>query len=46
MGVFTWLDRLVARVRLPVAVALPIAAFLVVDLAIQLVILQVWGSTD
>jgi ssDNA-binding Zn-finger/Zn-ribbon topoisomerase 1 len=46
MGVFTWLDRLVARVPLIVAVALPVAAFLVVELAIQLVILQVWGSTD
>jgi ssDNA-binding Zn-finger/Zn-ribbon topoisomerase 1 len=46
MGVFTWLDRLVARVPLIVAVALPVAAFLVVDLAIQLVILQVWGSSD
>jgi restriction system protein len=46
MGVFTWLDRLVSRVPLVVAVAMPIAVFLVVDLAIQLIILRVWGSTD
>jgi HJR/Mrr/RecB family endonuclease len=46
MGVFTWLDRLVSRVPLVVAVGMPIAVFLVVDLAIQLIILQVWGSTD
>lgn len=46
MGVFTWLDRLVSRVPLAVAVAMPIAVFLVVDLAIQLILLEVFGSTD
>src|SRR5438445_11805920 len=45
MGVFTWLDRLVSRVPLVVAVAMPIAVFLVVDLAIQLIILQGFGGT-
>src|SRR2546428_4268533 len=45
MGVFPWLDRLVSRVPLVVAVAMPIAVFLVVDLAIQLIILQGFGGT-
>jgi len=45
MGVFTWLDRLVSRVPLVVAVAMPIAVFLVVDLTIQLIILQGFGGT-
>jgi restriction system protein len=45
MGVFTLLDRFVSRVPLAITVATPIAVFLVVDLAIQLVILRVWGGT-
>jgi restriction system protein len=39
------LDRFVSRVPLAITVATPIAVFLVVDLAIQLVILRVWGGT-
>src|SRR6202165_4228556 len=45
MAVFTWLDRLVSRLPLVVAVAMPIAVFLVVDLAFQLITLRVWGGT-
>jgi restriction system protein len=45
MAVFAWLDRFVSRVPLAIAVATPIAVFLVVNLAIQLVILRVWGGT-
>jgi len=41
-----WLDRFFSRVRLWIAVAAPIAVFLVLDLAIQLIILRVWGRTD
>jgi ssDNA-binding Zn-finger/Zn-ribbon topoisomerase 1 len=45
MGAFTWLDRRVAQVPLVVAVAMPIAAFLVLDLAIQQITLGAWGGT-
>ncbi|TMC64633.1 MAG: restriction endonuclease [Chloroflexota bacterium] len=45
MGVFTWLDRFVSRVPLVVAIAMPLAVFLVADLAIQLITIQVWGGT-
>jgi restriction system protein len=45
MALFTWLDRFVSRVPLAITVATPIAVFLVANLAIQLVILRVWGGT-
>jgi len=40
-----WLDRFFSRVGLGIAIAMPIAVFLVLDLAIQLIALRAWGST-
>jgi len=45
MGV-DWLERFFARVPLVVAVAMPIAVFLVVDLAIQLIILRGFSGSE
>jgi restriction system protein len=46
MGVFSSVDRLVSRVPLWIVVAIPLAVFLVADLAIQLTVLIVWGGTE
>jgi ssDNA-binding Zn-finger/Zn-ribbon topoisomerase 1 len=46
MAVFTWLDRLVSRVPLVAAVAMPIAVFLVLDISTQLVVLRIWGGGE
>ena len=46
MGVVSRVDRFVCRVPLAIAVAMPIAVFLVADLAVQLIVLVVWGGTD
>jgi restriction system protein len=46
MGVVSSVDRLVSRVPLWIVFAMPLAVFLVADLAIQLIVLVVWGDTE
>ena len=45
MGVDS-LERLLSRVRLGIAVAMPIAVFLVLDISIQVIVLRIWGGSE
>jgi restriction system protein len=46
VSVFRWLERQLAGVRLSVAISAPVVLFVVIDLAIQVVVRQIWGEGD
>lgn len=46
MSVFAWLERQLAGVRLSVAISAPVVVFVVFDLAIQVIVRQIWGDRN